>query len=350
MKPIVLNFESLNSPDGGISRVSNLVIKYFKSRRVRVVVNVFRDRTSHVKENKYIKINYCNKSKLKFFFFNIINTLNCKYILYDHLGLSKIHRFLIRSKPFITFIYGIEIWDNKRSDRLEMQKKSNLTISISKFTRKKAEKTHGPLKNIEICWLSTIYNKSNRNNFNFNKNLNFLMLSRLEPGKGHIEVLRAWKRFKNKSHQLWIVGKGLKIKEIQNFLKKKPINNVRVFGFLKQSKLKKLWSKTNIFIMPSKVEGFGLVYIEAMSKGIPIITSTHDAGSEINIHNKTGFAVNLNGKNKNLVYYLNKINKNRNLLKKISNNSYNHWSKNFKYDNFKFRFDGIIKSFEKNIL
>ena len=46
-----------------------------------------------------------------------------------------------------------------------------------------------------------------------------------------------------------------------------------------------------IFAMPSRNEGFGLVYIEAMSHGVPCIASTEDAAGEVIDDGRTGFLV-----------------------------------------------------------
>jgi glycosyltransferase involved in cell wall biosynthesis len=43
--------------------------------------------------------------------------------------------------------------------------------------------------------------------------------------------------------------------------------------------------------MPSRGEGFGLAYLEAMSHGLPCIGSTHDAAGEIVTDEVTGFLV-----------------------------------------------------------
>jgi phosphatidyl-myo-inositol dimannoside synthase len=45
--------------------------------------------------------------------------------------------------------------------------------------------------------------------------------------------------------------------------------------------------------MPSRGEGFGLVYADAMRHGLPVIASSHDAGAEIVADGVTGFCVSL---------------------------------------------------------
>lgn len=355
MKNISLNFESLNSPDGGISRVANLVLRFFEDRSKlnndKIFLNIFRDNNIHkISNSNFVREKFNRKSKLSFIINDFINSKKSDYILYDHLGLARSNLLHIKKKPYIVFLYGIDIWNKSNKKRLEAQKDSALSIAISNFTKHKALKTHGALRNIKVCWLSTIYDE-----IKFvkkrKKNFNFLFLSRLEKGKGHQITIDAFNKIKKKNIKLIIVGKGPEYsnikKKIANFnLQKK----VKMYGFLEEKKLNNLWSKTDVLIMPSKVEGFGLVYIEAMSRGIPIITSKQDAGHEINVHGKTGYSADLNNKKKDeLLIYMKKISNNDLRLKKMGKNAKNRWKNNFSYKEFKKRFEKIINDFEKNI-
>ncbi|GEM_PF-1544177 len=55
--------------------------------------------------------------------------------------------------------------------------------------------------------------------------------------------------------------------------------------------LVKLYRQSDIFVLPSIREGFGIVVLEAMSCGLPIITTTADALPELVAHGKTGMLV-----------------------------------------------------------
>ena len=47
----------------------------------------------------------------------------------------------------------------------------------------------------------------------------------------------------------------------------------------------------DVFVFPSLFEGFGLVILEAMSQGIPVITTLHTAGPDVIEEGRSGFIV-----------------------------------------------------------
>ena len=55
--------------------------------------------------------------------------------------------------------------------------------------------------------------------------------------------------------------------------------------------MRELFSRASVFAMPSICEPFGLVLIEAMSHGLPVVGSTVDAMAEIVEEAQTGFLV-----------------------------------------------------------
>ena len=58
-----------------------------------------------------------------------------------------------------------------------------------------------------------------------------------------------------------------------------------------EAEIESVWAQAHVFAMPSLTEGFGLVFIEAMRRGLPVISSRSDAGSEVNLDGETGFAL-----------------------------------------------------------
>jgi L-malate glycosyltransferase len=63
--------------------------------------------------------------------------------------------------------------------------------------------------------------------------------------------------------------------------------DIRFLG--KQEKLEEILSITDVFLLPSEYESFGLAALEAMACCVPVVSSNGGGLSEINEHGKTGF-------------------------------------------------------------
>lgn len=64
-------------------------------------------------------------------------------------------------------------------------------------------------------------------------------------------------------------------------------DDIRFLG--KQEKLEEILSITDLFLLPSAYESFGLAALEAMACQVPVISSNAGGIPEINIHGKTGY-------------------------------------------------------------
>ena len=115
--------------------------------------------------------------------------------------------------------------------------------------------------------------------------------------KGIREILKIIKKNNFMNCEFTFVGEGpmsKKIKYIQN-----RRGNIRYLNFKNQKNLNKIYMQNNILILPSKYDGWGVVIIEAMSRGMALISSDNvGASKEYLKHNFNGRI--FNWKNKNL--------------------------------------------------
>ncbi|WP_084299306.1 glycosyltransferase [Dyadobacter tibetensis] len=91
--------------------------------------------------------------------------------------------------------------------------------------------------------------------------------------------------------KLVIGGVGPETSRLQAQVKRLNLDSKISFsGFLTKEQVKDQLSKTSIFVLPSDVETFGVVLIEAMAMGVPVI-STRSGGPEDIISPETGILV-----------------------------------------------------------
>jgi glycosyltransferase involved in cell wall biosynthesis len=62
-------------------------------------------------------------------------------------------------------------------------------------------------------------------------------------------------------------------------------------GRLDQVEIVREMQRAHVLVLPSVFEGFGLVIVEAMSTGMPVIASTHSAGPDIIREGTDGFVL-----------------------------------------------------------
>ncbi len=119
-------------------------------------------------------------------------------------------------------------------------------------------------------------------------NKNFLFVGRLSSEKNIISLLRAFNAVchLDKNWGLLILGNGPQKLEIESFILEKNLNKrVHLIGFVQQDEIAKYYSFSDVFILPSKSEPWGLVVNEAMLCSMPVIVSNR-CGCETELVNE----------------------------------------------------------------
>jgi glycosyltransferase involved in cell wall biosynthesis len=70
-------------------------------------------------------------------------------------------------------------------------------------------------------------------------------------------------------------------KRIMHFVRDKNVDDVIFLGYVPDYELDTIYQNAEAFVWPSLYEGFGLPPLEAMAKGVPVISSDHDCMKEI---------------------------------------------------------------------
>jgi glycosyltransferase involved in cell wall biosynthesis len=107
--------------------------------------------------------------------------------------------------------------------------------------------------------------------------------------------------------------------KLKNFIKRNKIK-VRFLGKIRREKLVGIYDKAEIVFIPSPYEAFGIVILEAFSRGKPVIAVDSDGPRFLIKHGENGFLVKY-GDIENAVKYIRLLLNDKKLYKKISQNN-----------------------------
>lgn len=111
----------------------------------------------------------------------------------------------------------------------------------------------------------------------------FLFLGNIEPRKNIEAIVQAFDEINYKDFHLVLAGEaGWKNKSTFGLINRiKSGKRIHVIGYVDEDDKKYIYRKASAFIYPSFYEGFGLPILEAMSFGVPVITSANSSLPEV---------------------------------------------------------------------
>lgn len=99
-----------------------------------------------------------------------------------------------------------------------------------------------------------------------------LVLSRLDPRKGIDKAIMAFAEMDRDETELLIGGTGRLESGLKQLATELGVrDSVRFLGFVPDKELPSLYSSVDVFVLPSEYEGFGIVFMEAMACGTPVV-------------------------------------------------------------------------------
>lgn len=148
-------------------------------------------------------------------------------------------------------------------------------------------------------------------------------ISNFRPVKRTQDVIKVFYEVQKEVYtKLLMVGDGPERIKAENLVKQLNIGD-KVLFLGNSNEVEKILCYSDVFILPSKTESFGLAALEAMAAGTAVISTNTGGLPEVNIHGKTGFLSNL-GDVDDMVKNTISILKNEEKLKKLKQNAKNH--------------------------
>lgn len=256
-----------------------------------------------------------SKSKRRFVNTAILHGVKCKQVILSHSNLL-LPGYLIKlfspATKLVLLAHGIEVWKRYPYFKKMMLHKCDHILAVSSYTRATIIAVHGIAEN-KITVLNNCLDPflPPRIGLAHNDNLAtrygiiasdmvLLTITRLsfkEQYKGYDNVLYAIKNLKQTYPQIkyLLAGKydAIEKQRVDAIVAELGIQQNIIFtGFIPDDELAALYHIADLYIMPSKKEGFGIVFIEAMYYGKPVIAGNKDGSADALDNGNFGLLVN----------------------------------------------------------
>jgi phosphatidylinositol alpha-1,6-mannosyltransferase len=244
-----------------------------------------------------------NNDKTSFFIETLRLAITHEIIILSHINLLSIAvilKLLYPKKRFILFAHGIEVWKSFSSLKRYFLRKGIEIWCVSEYTRdevKRIHKVHADhLKVLNNCLdpFFRIPGSFNKDESLLNKHglaldqpvmLTITRMSNHEKLKGYFSVFSIIPNLLTEFPNLhyFLAGKAdtqekESIVRVIKQLKIEPF--VTLLDFIEEAEMTAYYKLSDVFVMPSSKEGFGLVFLEAAACGCRIIAGNKDGSRD----------------------------------------------------------------------
>jgi len=306
------------SATGGIEKVCRILGKaLFEntfSGNCSLEIYSSHDSYNQAKDNCYFtpdSFNGFENKRFKFLNAAFFKGVKSDVVILSHINLLPIGWLIKRFSPktkLVMLAHGIEVWSLPLGIKKKMLNACDEILCVSQFTKNEMIKLHGDvakkysvLNNCLDPFLPILAKQNDsidlRSKYGFAPFDKILFtLTRMdatERYKGYDRVLQAMALLIKKMPDLkYIIGgsyDALEKKKIDELIDELGLkDNVVITGFIPDENLKDYFLMSDVYVMPSYNEGFGIVFIEAMYFGLPVIAGNKDGSVDALLNGKLG--------------------------------------------------------------
>lgn len=231
-------------------------------------------------------------------------------ILSTHLNFTSVAYWLKRLAgiPYWTVAHGFEAWDIQTTHLKTALSYADLILCGSSYTRDRLLQN----RHLDPDKVVVLPNTFDANRFQPAPKPEYLLqryglkpdqpviltvarLANLERYKGYDQILKALPKIRSviPDVRYVLVGKGNDRARIEQLIDQLDLwDCVTLAGFVPDEQLCDYYNLCDVFAMPSKQEGFGIVYLEAMACGKPVVGGDQDGAIDALCHGTLGALVN----------------------------------------------------------
>ncbi len=215
--------------------------------------------------------------------------------------------FLLFGTKYIVFMHGIEVWGIKSRLKIKSLLSAVSLVSVSNFT---ADKVREYIPEIGPR-ISILPNAIDKNKFYPKERPRYLLerhslkegdkiiltiarLSMSESEKGYHKIIEIMPILLKEVPGLKYIlaGSGDDYDNIKSLVEKKGLSaDVILPGHISDTEIADYYNLCDLFVLPSKKEGFGRVFLEAAACGKPVIAGSKDGSAEALLNGQLGTLV-----------------------------------------------------------
>ncbi len=232
-----------------------------------------------------------------------------RLVIATHLNFGPLARMIKRSAriPNILLAYGIDAWHVRSPARKRALRDADLVLSISRYTRDWLIEKIG-VDSRRVALLAPTFSAEQ---FSIRaKSPKLLQQYRLCPDtpviltvcrladeeryKGYDQIIKALPKILTavpNAHYV-LVGNGPDRPRVEKLIRESGVqSNITLTGYVADEELAGYYNLCDIFAMPSKAEGFGIVYLEALACGKPVLAGNRDGSRDALVDGELGLLV-----------------------------------------------------------
>ena len=231
------------------------------------------------------------------------------FVVTTHVNFAPVAHWLKKlfRIPYATVGHGVEVWEINNKPVRRALRSADLLLAVSQFTRMRMAATLALDAN-EIGLLPDTFDPEQfypgrkphylLKRYGLTSNqpviLTIARLAGAERYKGYDQLLRALpavrEQFPNVRYVLG--GRGQDRPRIESLIGKLGVGeNVILAGYVPDHELRSHYNLCDVFAMPSKGEGFGIVFLEALGCGKPVLAGNKDGSVDAVLNGTLGVLV-----------------------------------------------------------
>ncbi|MGI8502024.1 MAG: glycosyltransferase [Hassallia sp.] len=231
-------------------------------------------------------------------------------IITSHLNFTVVAYLLKRLTgiPYWTVAHGVDAWNITNPTLKTALSHADRILAVSNYTRDRLLKE----QNLDPSKISILPNTFDASGFKITDKPKYLLdryglkpeqpiiltvarLASADGYKGYDKIIQALPEIRRQLRDVHyiIVGKGDDRSRIEQLIVQLGLQDcVTLAGFIPDNELCDYYNLCNVFAMPSKGEGFGIVYLEALACGKPVLGGNQDGAIDALCEGELGVLVN----------------------------------------------------------